>query len=142
MDHQCRRLGLADTNRVVISQGRCELKSRSWRQSVSGESHQSEEILPTQPFGQFKAHRSDSPTTNNITHSRTNTPSQSEIFSDNNTMTKNISNDISPSRTDTLCQREIFFETGKGVRSSKDMTHSHRDMSEEPTDLTGSESSN
>ena len=33
------------------------------------ESHQSEGTLPTQPFGQFQAHRSDSTTTNSIAHS-------------------------------------------------------------------------
>ena len=43
------------------------------------ESHQSEETLPTVPLGQFQAQRSDNNTTNNIAHSKTDTPSQSEI---------------------------------------------------------------
>ena len=41
-------------------------------------SHQSEETLPTVPLGQFQAQRSDNTTTNNIAHSNTDTPSQSE----------------------------------------------------------------
>ena len=51
------------------------------------ESHHSEETLQTVPLGQFQAQRSDDTTTNNIAHSKTDTPSQSEI---NSTITKNI----------------------------------------------------
>ena len=51
------------------------------------ESHHSEETLPKVPLGQFQAQRSDDTTTNNIAHSKTNTPSQSEI---NSTITENI----------------------------------------------------
>ena len=46
------------------------------------------------------------------------------------------------SRTTTSSQREIFSETGTGTSSSKDVTHSDRDMSEEATDPMGSESIN
>ena len=92
------------------------------------ESHQSEETLPTQPLGQFQVHRTDNTTTNSIAHSRINTPSQSEIFSDNNTITENILNNISPSRTVTPSQSEIFSETGTSTSSSssKEVTHSDR----------------
>ena len=51
------------------------------------ESHQSKETLLTVPLGQFQAQRSDDTTTNNIAHSKTDTPSQSEI---NSTIIKNI----------------------------------------------------
>ena len=73
------------------------------------ESHQSEETLPTVPLGQFQAQRSDNTTTNNIAHSKTDTPSQSEI---NSTITKNIV----AFQTNTHSQREIFSETGTGVK--------------------------
>ena len=55
------------------------------------ESHQSEETLPTVPLGQFQAQRSDNTTTNNIAHSQTDMPSQSEI---NSTITENIVENI------------------------------------------------
>ena len=57
------------------------------------ESHHTEETLPTVPLGQFQAQRSDSTTTDSIAHSNTQTPSQSEIFSDHNnssTINENI----------------------------------------------------
>ena len=88
------------------------------------ESHQSEETLPTVPLGQFQAQRSDNTTTNNIAHSKTDTPSQSEI---NSTITENIVT----SQTDAPSQREIFSETGTGTSSSKDMSHSDGDIPEE-----------
>ena len=97
------------------------------------ESHQSEETLPTVPFGQFQAERSDDTTTNNIAHSKTDTPSQSEI---NNTITKNIVT----SQTGTPSQREIFSETGTGTSSSKDVSHSDGDIAEEHLQHTGTQS--
>ena len=83
------------------------------------ESHHSEETLPTVPLGQFQAQRSDNTTTNNIAHSKTNTPSQSEINS-------TISENIVTFQTSTPSQREIFSETGTGTSSSEDMSHSDR----------------
>ena len=97
------------------------------------ESHQSEETLPTVPLGQFQAQRSDNTTTNNIAHSKTDTPSQSEI---NSTITENIVT----SQTDTPSQREIFSETGTGTSSSEDMSHSDRDIPEEHPQPTGTQS--
>ena len=88
------------------------------------ESHHSEETLPTVSLGQFQAQRSDNTTTNNIAHSKTDTPSQSEI---NSTITKNIVT----SQTSTPSQREIFSETGTGTSSSEDMSHSDGDIPEE-----------
>ena len=88
------------------------------------ESHQSEETLPTVPLGQFQAQRSDNTTTNNIAHSKTNTPSQGKI---NSTITENIVT----SQTDTPSQREIYSETGTGTSSSEEASHSDRDISEE-----------
>ena len=73
------------------------------------------------PLGQFQAQRSDNTTTNNIAHSQTDTPSQSEI---NSTITKNIVENIVTFQTNTPSQREIFSETGTGTSSSEDMTHS------------------
>ena len=52
-----------------------------------------------------------------------------------------INKNISASRTNTPSQREIFSEIGTGTSSSEDVTHSDRDMSEEATDPMGSESS-
>ena len=70
------------------------------------ESHQSEETLPTVPLGQFQAQRSDNTTTNNIVHSQTDKPSQSEIFSSYN----NIYNTSSDCETYTSSQSEITTE--------------------------------
>ena len=97
------------------------------------ESHQSEETLSTVPLGQFQAQRSDNTTTNNIAHSQTNTPSQSEI---NSTITENIVT----SQTNTPSQREIFSEAGTGTSSSEDVTHSDGDMAEEHLQCTGTQS--
>ena len=96
------------------------------------ESHHTEETLPTVPLGQFQAQRSDNTTTNSIAHLHIETPSQSEIFSDNNNSGTKKEN-IVASRTSTPSQREIFSETGTGTRSSEDVTHSDGDMSEEAT---------
>ena len=97
------------------------------------ESHQSEETLPKVPLGQFQAQRSDDTTTNNIAHSKTDTPSQSEI---NSTITENIVT----SQTDTPSQREIFSETGTRTNSSEDVSHSDRDIPEEHLQHTGTQS--
>ena len=99
------------------------------------ESHQSEEILPTVPLGQFPAHRSDNTTTNNIAHYNIHTPSQSEI---NSTITENIVTH----KTSTSSQREVFSETGTGTSSSKDMSHSDGDIPEEHPQCTGTQSNN
>ena len=100
------------------------------------ESHQSEETLPTVPLGQFQAQRSDNTTTNNIAHSKTDTPSQSKI---NSTITENIVT----SQTSTPSQREIFSETGTGTSStssSEDVSHSDGDIFEEHLQHTGTQS--
>ena len=101
------------------------------------ESHQSEETLSTAPLGQFQAQRSDNTTTNNIAHSQTDTPSQSEI---NSTITENIVENIVTSQTDTPSQRDIFSETGTGTSSSEDVTHSDGDTPEEHLQHTGTQS--
>ena len=97
------------------------------------ESHHSEETLPNVPLGQFQAQRSGDTTTNNIAHSKTDTPSQSEI---NSTITENIVT----SQTSTPFQREIFSETGTGTSSSEDVSHSDRDIPEEHLQRTGTQS--
>ena len=97
------------------------------------ESYQSEETLPTVPLVQFQAQRSDNTTTNNIAHSKTDTPSQSEI---NSTITKNIVT----SQTSTPSQREIFSETATGTSSSEDMSLSDGDIPEEHLQCTGTQS--
>ena len=99
------------------------------------ESHQSEETLPTVPLGQFQAHRSDDTITKCITHSKHETPSQSEI---NSTITENIVT----SQNATPSQREILSETGTGTNSSKDVTHSDGDTPEDHLHQTGSQSNN
>ena len=103
------------------------------------ESHQSEETLPTVPLGQFQAQRSDNTTTKSIAHYQTDTPSQSEI---NSTITKNIVENIVTFQTDTPSQREIFSETGTGISSSEDMTHSDGDTPEEHPQQMGTQSTN
>ena len=144
MDHQCRRPRLADTIRE-LSQARADMNlNKDLRGNLSvmspRESHHTEEkILPTVPLGQFQAQRSDNITTNSIAHSDIATPYQSEIKSDQNnssTITKNIV----PCETNTFFQREIFSGTGTGTSSSKDMTHSDADMSEEAAHQTGTKS--
>ena len=97
------------------------------------ESHHSEETLPTVPLGQFQAQRSDNTTTNNIVHSQTDTPSQSEI---NSTITEKIVT----SQTNTPSQREIFSETGTGTSSSEDVSHSDGDIPEEHLQCMGTQS--
>ena len=97
------------------------------------ESHQSEETLPTVPLGQFQAQRSDNTTTNNIAHSKTDTPSQSEI---NSTTTENIVT----FQTSTPSQREIFSETGTGTSSSEDVSHSDGDIPKEHLQHMGTQS--
>ena len=103
------------------------------------ESHQSEDILPTVPLGQFQAQRSDITTIKSIAHSQTETPSQSEI---NSTITENIVENIVTFQTDTPSQREIFSETGTGTSSSKDVTHSDGDTPEEHSHQMGTQSTN
>ena len=123
---------------IELSQARAE---RDLNKDLGGdlsvvsprESHQSEETLPTVPLGQFQAQRSDDTTTNNIAHSKTDTPSQSEI---NSTITKSIVT----SQTGTPSQREIFSETGTGTSSSEDMSHSDGDIAEEHLQCTGTQS--
>ena len=97
------------------------------------ESHHSKETLPTVPLGQFQAQRSDNTTTNNIAHSKTDTPSQSEI---NSTITEHIVT----SQTSTPSQREIFSETGTGTGSSEDVSHSDGGIPEEHLQRTGTQS--
>ena len=97
------------------------------------ESHQSEETLPTVPLGQFQAPRSDDTTTNNIAHSKTDTPFQGEINS-------KISENIVTSQTGTPSPREIFSETGTGTSSSEDVSHSDGDIPEEHLQCTGTQS--
>ena len=65
------------------------------------ESHQSEEILPNIPLGQFQAQRSDNTTNKSIAHYQTNTPSQSEI---NSTITENNVENIVTLQTSTPSQ--------------------------------------
>ena len=124
---------------IELSQARAE---SDLTQDLSGdlsdmvsprESHHSEETLPTVPSGQFQAQRSDNTTTNNIAHSKTDTPSQSEI---NSTITENIVT----SQTSTPSQREIFSETGTGTSSSKDMSHSDGGIPEVHLQCTGTQS--
>ena len=103
------------------------------------EGHHTEETLPTMPSGQFQAQRSDNTTTNGIAHFNTDTPSQSEIFSDHNN-SRTINENIVTSRTSTFSQREIFSETGRGTSSNKDVTHSDGDMSEKASQQMGTES--
>ena len=107
------------------------------------ESHQSEEILPTVPLGQFQAQRSDNTTTKSIAHYQTVTSSQSEI---NSTITENIVENIveniATSQTDTPSQREIFSETGTGTSPSEDVTHSDGDTPEDHLHQTGTQSNN
>ena len=103
------------------------------------ESHQSEETLPTIPLGQFQAQRSDNTTVKSIAHFQTDTPSQSEI---NSTITKNIVENIVTFLTNIPSQREIFSETGTGISSSEDVTHSDGDTPEEHPQPTGTQSAN
>ena len=98
-----------------------------------------QDTLPTVPLGQFQAQRSDNTTTESITHSDTQTPSQSEIFFNHNN-SGTINNIIVTSRTSTSSQREIFSETETGTSSSKDVTHRNADMSEEAPHQTETES--
>ena len=129
---------------IELSQARADVNlNQDLRGNLSvmspRESHHTEETLPMMPLGQFQAQRSNNTTTNSIAHFDTDTLSQSEIFSDHNN-SGTINENIVTSRTSTSSQREIFSETGTGTSSSKDVTHTDGDISEEASHQTGTES--
>ena len=129
---------------IELSQARADVNlNQDLRGNLSvvspRESHQTEETLPAVTLGQFQAQRSNNTTTNSTAHFQTNTQSQTEMFSDHNN-SGTINENIVAFMTNTSSQREIFFETGIGTSSSKDMTHSDGDMSEEATHKTGTKS--
>ena len=115
---------------VSLSQFQAQMSDNTTTNSIA---------LTTVSLSQFQAQMSDNTTTNSIAHSNTQTPSQSEIFSDHNN-SNTINKNIVTSRTSTSSQRKIFSETGAGTSSSKDMTHSVADMSEEAPHQMGTES--
>ena len=75
------------------------------------ESHQSEETLPNTPLGQFQAQEGNSTSEQSIAPSDTETPSQSEIFSQSANI-QNIQYNNRNCDTSTPSQKEIFSETG------------------------------
>ena len=85
---------------------------------------------PSQPCGQIQAQRSDSNSHNSIAHCRTNTPSQSEIFSSNEIFSPEPSHN-NRFRTCTSSQSEIFSELSNASRSSYTETGTSTDIHEE-----------
>ena len=95
------------------------------------ESHQSEETLPNVPLGQVQAQEGNSTSEQSIAPSDTETPSQSEIFSQSANI-QNIQYNNRSCDTSTPSQREIFSETGTGSSSEKDASRRDTDDPEEP----------
>ena len=91
------------------------------------ESHQSEETLPNVQLGQFQAEEGNSTSKHSIAPSNTETPSQSEIFSQSANIL-NIQYNNHSCNTSTPSQREIFSETVTDSSSEKDA--SRRDTSD------------
>ena len=99
------------------------------------ESHQSEETLPNIPLGQFQAQEGNSTSEQSIASSDTETPSQSEIFSQSANI-QNIQYNNHSCDTSTPSQREIFSETGTGSSSEEDTSRRDTDDPEElPTPM-------
>ena len=85
---------------------------------------------PSQPCGQIQAQRSDNSSCNSIAHCRTNTPSQSEIFSSNEIFSPEPSHN-NHFRTCTSSQSEIFSELSNDSCSSYTETGTSTDIHEE-----------
>ena len=81
---------------------------------------------PSQPCGQIQAQRSDNSTRDSIAHFRTDTPSQSEIFSPEPSHNNRF-------RTNTSSQSEIFSEISNASYSSYTETGTSTDIHEEYT---------
>ena len=103
------------------------------------ESHQSEETLSNVPLGQFQAQEGNSTSEQSIASSDTETPSQSEIFSQSANI-QNIQYNNRSYNTSTPSQREIFSETGTGSSSEEDASRRDTDDPEEPPTPTRSHS--
>ena len=112
---------------------------------------ETEETLPNVPLGQSQAQEGNRSSDHSIASSDTQTPSQSEIFS----QAKNIHNNRFACKTSSPSQREIFSETGTGSSSEEDAssrdsgnpegpptpTRSHSDQQESHSEASTSKSS-
>ena len=87
---------------------------------------------PSQPCGQIQAQRSDKNSRDSIAHFRTHTPSQSEIFSQNEIFSPEPSHN-NRFRTNTSSQSEIFSELSNASYSSYTETGTSTDIREEYT---------
>ena len=87
---------------------------------------------PSQPCGQIQAQRSDNNSRDSIAHFRTHTPSQSEIFSQNEIFSPEPSHN-NRFRTNTSSQSEIFSELSNTSYSSYTETGTSTDIREEYT---------
>ena len=127
---------------IELSQPRTE-QDQDLRGNLSAvspsESHQSEETLPNVPLGQFQAQEGNSTSEQSIAPSDTETPSQSEIFSQSANI-QNIQYNNHSCDTSTPSQREIFSETGTGSSSEEDASRRDTDDPEEPPTPTRSHS--
>ena len=85
---------------------------------------------PSQPCGQIQAQRSDNNSRDSIAHFRTHTPSQSEIFSQNEIFSPEPSHN-NCFRTNTSSQSEIFSELSNASCSSYTETGTSTDICEE-----------
>ena len=92
------------------SHGQNKIKTSGGNLSVD-----TEETLPNVPLGQSQAQEGNSSSEHSIASSDTETPSQSEIFS----QTANIQNIHNNRYCETPSQREIFSETGTGSSSEE-----------------------
>ena len=87
---------------------------------------------PSQPCGQIQAQKSDKNSHNSIAHCRTHTPSHSEIFSSNEIFSPEPSHN-NRFRTNTSSQSEIFSELSNASYSSYTETGITTDIREEYT---------
>ena len=102
------------------------------RESEAGEANDTSiaHTPPSQPCGQIQAQRSDNNSHDSIAHFRTATPSQSEIFSQNEIFSPEPSHN-NRFRTNTSSQSEIFSELSNVSCSSYTETGMSTDIHEE-----------
>ena len=117
---------------IELSQPRAE-ETQDLGGNLSAEA---EESLPNTPLGQFQAQEGNRSSEHSIASSDTETPSQSEIFS----QSENIATSNKTLNTNTPSQREIFSETGTGSSSEEGASNTDSDNPDGPPTPTRSHS--
>ena len=113
---------------IELSQAAQGNSVQDLRESEAGEANDTSiaHTPPSQPCGQIQAQRSDNSTRDSIAHFRTDTPSQSEIFSPEPSHNNRF-------RTNTSSQSEIFSDISNASYSSYTETGTSTNICEEYT---------